>query len=353
VIQATVGSAQLLDWLRSSGAGEPSTGVLPSAAERDELERAERDLMRARFDRAREQIALAREQAPPPSTLRPRSPRAGGDRRWPPSAPWAEVTPELMMGAIEDGGCLWVRNLLAPALVRELVAGVDRAFSRFDELYAAGRLTIDETVETPPTGPWYSLFLPEPAPMHALRPWARADGGLYTGDSPRFARTWFDTLRTSGLLGCIARIFGERPVTSLDKAALRRVAAGTGIEWHQDGAFLGPDTGAINVWVALTDCTDAPGLEIVPRRLEGIVETGTGGATYDWSVGPDVVAELTRDAPVARPAFRAGDALVFDGMLLHRTAQEPPPLPRVRHAIETWFFRPSRFPAQQQVPLAF
>ena len=144
------------------------------------------------------------------------------------------------------------------------------------------------------SGPEAAADAPD-APLGACR-WRALQG-----DSPRLSRMWFEVVRTSGLLGCITQIFGERPITSLDKATLRRINAGAGIEWHQDGAFLGPGSGAINVWVELTDCTDASGLEIVPRRFDRIVETGTGGSTYDWFVGPEVVDEFTRDVRVQRP----------------------------------------------------
>ncbi len=61
---------------------------------------------------------------------------------------------------------------------------------------------------------------------------------------------------------------------------------------------------------------------------------------------------LTASSPVVQPHFRPGDALFFDGLLLHRSTQPPPALPGRRYAIETWFFRPSRFPAHQEVPLS-
>lgn len=308
--------------------------------------------MVARFERAREQIDRAAARPPGSADLQAESHRRGGDDRWPPKAQWRDATPELMVGAIQDSGCLWVQEFLGPDLVAALVEGIDRAFAGYDAVDAEGGITFESAADAESHDPWFSLFVPETAPMHATRPWLRAGGGLYTGDSPRLARIWFDAVRASGLLGRVARIFGERPITSLDKAALRRISPGDGIEWHQDGAFLGADSGAINVWVALTDCEDAPGLEIVPRRFDRIVETGTGGATYDWSVGPEVVAAFARETPVERPRFKAGDALVFDGMLLHRTAQDHQPVSRPRYAIETWFFRPSRFPAHQQVPLA-
>jgi len=44
-----------------------------------------------------------------------------------------------------------------------------------------------------------------------------------------------------------------------------------------------------------------------------------------------------------RPEFRPGDALLFDHMLLHRTAVDPDMSER-RYAIEAWFTAPSAYP---------
>ena len=106
------------------------------------------------------------------------------------------------------------------------------------------------------------------------------------------------------------------------------------------------------MWVALSDCgVDSPGIDLLPRRFDQIVETGTGGAIFDWAVGPAVVEHLAVDTPVVRPEFHAGDALLFDDLFLHRTGIEPT-MTRPRYAIEAWFFAPSSYPAGQ-VPLVW
>ena len=64
-----------------------------------------------------------------------------------------------------------------------------------------------------------------------------------------------------------------------------------------------------------------------------------------------VVDRVSESTPVSRPAFEAGDVLVFDDLFLHRTAVDPE-MPRLRHAIETWFFAPSRLPIDA-TPLLF
>jgi len=118
-------------------------------------------------------------------------------------------------------------------------------------------------------------------------------------------------------------------------------------DWHQDGSFLGKDVRSVNLWVALSPCgRDASGLDLMPRRIPYIVETGTQGATFDWAVGPGTVEILAQDTPVASPEFAAGDALLFDHLYLHRTSL-PPNRSKTRWAIESWMFAPSCYPADQ------
>jgi len=145
------------------------------------------------------------------------------------------------------------------------------------------------------------------------------------------------------------------------KCTLRRVAAsrsdpgharGSGeVGWHQDGAFMGLDIRTLDVWLSLSSCgRDAAGLDIVSRRLDEIVETGTTGARYDWTVAPDV-AERAAQGSIVSPLFEPGDALLFDHLLLHRTSLHPG-MVRDRYAIETWFAAASSYPCDQ-LPMAY
>jgi hypothetical protein len=151
----------------------------------------------------------------------------------------------------------------------------------------------------------------------------------------------------------ITAYLGERPVLSVNKCTLRRVGTEPGnANWHQDGAFLGDGIRSLNVWMSLSHCgVDAPGLDVVPRRFDEVLETGTEGAIFPWTVGPGVVERVSAESPVCRPTFEPGDVLLFDDFFLHRTAAEPT-MPRQRHAIETWFFAPSAYP-DGQIPLVF
>jgi hypothetical protein len=104
--------------------------------------------------------------------------------------------------------------------------------------------------------------------------------------------------------------------------------------------------------MSLSHCgLDAPGLDVVPRRFERVVDTGTDGAMFPWTVGPGAIERLAAEAPVCRPRFEPGDVLLFDELFLHRTAVDPR-MTRPRHSIETWFFAPSAYP-ERQIPLVF
>jgi hypothetical protein len=273
----------------------------------------------------------------------------GLDRDSPARIP--EVTPveldaDLLRRNLLANGSLCVRGLLDEDQVAMFVAGIDMVLSVRAEGPAAG-LTKHRDQS------WFAaLPLPTDEAQSLGRHWVAGSGGVLAVDSPRLLFHLFETYEAVGLRNAAADYLGERPVLSANKCTLRRVPLTSNTDWHQDGAFLGRGIRALNVWIALTDCgVDAPGMDLLPRRLDHLVETGTGGAIFDWAVGPAVVEKLAVDAPVVRPEFRAGDALLFDDMFLHRTAIEPT-MTRPRYAIESWFFAPTSYPSGQ-VPLVW
>ena len=142
------------------------------------------------------------------------------------------------------------------------------------------------------------------------RNWVRASGAVWTVDSPRMLFELTELRRETGIARLVTEYLGERPALSANKCTLRRVPVDTATNWHQDGAFLGAEVRTLNLWLALTAVDDdTPGLEIVPRRLDSLLPTGTEGAMFDWSVSPDVVAEVGRrtrpsSGPTSLPATR-------------------------------------------------
>lgn len=275
-----------------------------------------------------------------------------GAADWPPRPATAatagipEIAVESLDGdSIRDGivghGALRVNGLVSPACVAELVAGIDAALEAADGIGRSGSAL-----------PWFHPFPSDPddADTKYERSFVFHGGGIWTADSPRMLFKVLGALEEVGLIAAIRDYFGEAAAVSLKKSTLRVVSPEGDSNWHQDGAFLGDDIRACNLWLALSPCgVDAPTLDVVPRRFDRLVETGTGGAYFDWSVGEETVAEVAGSDGVVRMTFEAGDALLFDDLFLHRTGLGPT-MTEPRYAIESWFFARTGYP-MDQVPL--
>ncbi len=255
---------------------------------------------------------------------------------------------QLDAGALRDGlarsGCLLVRGLVTPERARGLAAGIDSVLEAYDA-------SIGGSSDVDPE--WYDPHaMPDregsnlPEDVH--RQFLRSRGSMWVADSPRLLFELFEYVDDMGLGALMTEFLGERPLLSGIKATLRRMPPDVDVDgrWHQDGSFLGQGVGAVNIWLALTRCgTDAPGLDIVPKRLDGVVSRDES-SRYDWALSDDAVLSTAADVPIVRPEFEAGDALLFDHVLLHRTGTSPG-MTRERHAIESWFFAPSAYPTDQ------
>jgi hypothetical protein len=265
-----------------------------------------------------------------------------------------DLTPELLRAAILRRGCLLIRGLVARDDAVRLAGEIDRVYASRDARLA-GRWRRDRA--------YFDEFEPDPRfELDTLREFVHGGAGVMAADSPRVMLDVLDVFEQAGLRRLATGYLGERPAISVDKCLLRRVSpdlfgqseGSNGAKpsaWHQDGAFLG-DVRALNVWLSLSRCGDeAPGLDIVPRRLDRIVPTGTAGAAFDWSVSQTIAEDVSEGVGIVRPVFEPGDILLFDEMFLHSTAAEPG-MPNSRYAVESWFFAPSGFP-RQYAPLAF
>ena len=110
---------------------------------------------------------------------------------------------------------------------------------------------------------------------------------------------------------------GRQPQLIASQCWVRRARPPHG--WHQDGALhhdfvSGPLLVMLTCWIPLVRCgRDAPGLEWVEPTLDTLLKP----------------SELTDDAVQTRftrfvqPEFAAGEAVLFDGGLLHRTHTTP------------------------------
>ncbi len=241
----------------------------------------------------------------------------------------------LKSGLLRNGHVL-VRGLVPPARVERLRTAVQQAFHAAEVAYAGG--------PTSETLPWCDPL--EGIPQGDEHRFAvRAAQGILACDSPRALFELTETLHDLGLDDLIASYFGERPALSAKKCTLRRADASDvrvrHASWHQDGAFLGDGIRTLNLWFALTRCgTDAPGMEMVPARLDNLLSRGGAGAHFDWTVSTETLRRELPGVSIWRPEFEEGDVLFFDHLFLHRTAAYEH-MANLRYAIESWFFAPS------------
>lgn len=269
-----------------------------------------------------------------------------------PEASVADLSAELLGGAIVHHGCLLVRGLMDQGTVQNLVHGIDCAV-------AAAQAQMNGDKAYHPTDGWYwPTHLPsDPQSERSLPLWRRLGGArkimmqshsVMLADSPRNFAQVVALLNRAGVKQIVGEYLGEAPAVSVKKSALRKVPPrDTPGDWHQDGAFLGADkVRTINLWVALSDCGErASGLDIIPRRFGHLAETATEGAYFHWSVGHAVAMREAGASGYVTPNFAAGDALFFDQWLLHRTSGRPG-FTESRYALENWMFAPSMFPME-------
>jgi hypothetical protein len=295
-------------------------------ANRDERDRdRERRLIRLRH---RAGIKLLAEAGSRPDQPSPTADLPGTNGSSLPDIAPADLTAELLRA-----------GMLRDAL--RMAEDIDRAFEERAALQDGGSVP----------DPYYEEFEPDSGFGLAEREWVRDGGGVLAADCPKVMFDLIDLFDRSGLRQIVTEYLGERSAMSMNKSTLRRARPDDGGTWHQDGAFMG-DVRALNIWLSLSHCgDDAPGLDVVPRRLDHIVPTGTEGAIFDWSVAPAVAEESAGQSGIVRPIFEPGDVLMFDELCLHSTALDPA-MTKTRYAVESWFFGPSAFPADY-VPLAF
>src|SRR5262249_61809693 len=149
--------------------------------------------------------------------------------------------------------------------------------------------------------------------------------GVLAAGAPRAFFEFLETVREIGLDRIIAGYFGERPALSIEKTTLRRSDASLHQStWHQDGAFLGMDIRTVDAWIALSRCgREAPGLDVIPIRLERVLPTGEAGAYFQWAGSAETITPEPPRAPGWRPEVGEGGARLF----CHQPFAPPAPAP--------------------------
>ena len=250
-----------------------------------------------------------------------------------------ELTVGILRKAMLTHGALLVRGLVDRDRAERYASGIDEAYASRSYSGSAGT---------------YAPFIPEPpyGPIDEFRPWIEESGGLLAVDCPDLHAEMIEFFREAGLKEVADEYLGGPAVISAHKTTLRKVEPGTKPGWHQDGAFMG-QVRSLNLWLALSRCGDiAPGMDVLPARLEEFIATGGEGTSVANQVSQSDAEAAARSAGVeiVRPVFEPGDALIFDEMFLHATAADAE-MEKPRYAIESWFFTPAALPPGY-VPIA-
>ncbi len=340
--------------LKSSGRYAEAIELLTTANRQAASFELERRLVELRYDAFQHDYTAARQDGPvepiadPLSGLEDVPDPFTRFKGRPPEVTLDELTLDALKLGIKHHGCLVVRGLVGPSRVQRIADLIARSWE------SAGRF-IKHRDSVPDD--WYAPFSKGGDRMGYGRVWARKEGTLYAGDCPRAFFELLEAFREAQIDELAREYYGERVAISLQKCALRYIEPKPAQQiplsmWHQDGKFLGEGIEALNVWIAFSEAgVDAPGIDVVPRRLESIVETGTDSAGFDWVVGEEVVRKVAEDTPPLTPSFQPGDAIIFDRLFLH-TSSFGPSMTQRRLSSETWFIAESTYPADNWAPLA-
>jgi hypothetical protein len=246
-----------------------------------------------------------------------------------------QLSVERLRSGIMHHGSLIVRGLANGDQVEQLTRDIEKALVAFDT-HAAGR-------NHPDLADWFQPFTQDEKSNRRVR---RKRGAVLAVDSPPALFDLVETFDHAGADRLVRDYFAEPPMMLAKKVVLRRVPPHDLVTggWHQDGAFMGVGIRSLNIWLSLSHCgDDAPGLDVVGRRFDDLVEMGGEGTFNAWATNPRA-AERAGAGAVVRPIFEPGDALLLDHLTLHRTAADAD-MTNDRYAIETWLFAPSTYAA--------
>jgi hypothetical protein len=334
---ALVGNGRYLDAL----------DTLTLANRRERSMEADRRLVRLRHDAFLELDQPHRATAWPPSLRDP----------YPQTTDLVEMradvlTPDVVGGAILHHGCVLVRGLLPRDVAAHLAARTDLAFGA-QERWRQG--VEQGGAEDSAADPWFEPFTPDPRyaidPVHLpLTRMNRESCRVLLVDSPPVMFEVLEALERVGVRRLLTAYLGARPVMTVSRSVLRRLPRQPRtLGWHQDASIFGRPSPSLNCWIAFSDCgDDAPGIEVVPRRVDDVIATPANRAL---SRGAVALTPLSAPLRGVAPTFAPGDALVFDDLLVHRTTMNAR-MTQTRYSMENWCFSAQGLPPHN-APIVF
>ncbi len=268
-----------------------------------------------------------------------------------PEVDYADFTDQALLSAMASSGCLIVRGFFDANVADTYKPLIDQMLdAAYGEASEGNSDPVEQTLHNPPEA--LSTLIPKNVWANS-RGFHRRSGSVMCVESSGICEQLIELYDSRNLRSIAENYLGEAPCLSALKWVLRRSKLPINpAGWHQDGAFMGEDINSLNMWLALDHCggdSGAPGLDVVPMRLREIVGAGEDDAALSWSVGDGAVSQKFGADQLVSPVFKPGDVFFFDHFLLHRT-QYAETFPRLRYAIETWFFGAKNFP-KNQIPM--
>jgi hypothetical protein len=246
--------------------------------------------------------------------------------------PADELSVEKLGGAIQHHGCLVVRGLMPRPTVDRLVDAIERALQAQEASHNGA--PVSETT------PWFA-----PHPDYPVTPRTIDKNRVFLADSPRAMFEVAEAFRETGIDSLAAEYLGDRPVMTDKKWMLWRMDRSADVfTFHQEASvFNAGPVRTVNICVALSECgVTSPGFQFYPCRMDQIAEPDPN-ELYRFALDPETIARISGDTAVAAPLYDAGDAVLFDEYLLHRTKSSNE-MSDVRYSVESWMFAPCGHP---------
>ncbi len=242
---------------------------------------------------------------------------------------------KLAIRYLEVAGCFVVRNAIDVGFLKKLRKKADVVYEKYDN--QVSRTTIDNNFYE---GLYrYGHIRFQHLAEHNEKP-----------DNP-FVYAVENVVHSPAVLPVVGSLGESIAVLPRNSLFRRKIpAVQRPIPFHQDAYFLGLGVGAVvNFWIPLVDCgSDAPGLELIPKRLDHlfkIYSPGTEEVSYDSAAIPETVIQThLGSTDTLCPIMKIGDAIAFLSTTLHRTF-ETPGMTRPRINIEMRFCSRALLPA--------
>lgn len=258
----------------------------------------------------------------------------------------------LLASAMRHHGALIIRGLLEKSQAGSIRTMMDKAMEVAEKV--AGDKKSDSQSAMNDNAAWFydgPALIAKRGQMH--KSFLASTGSLELLRSPKVSAHVLEIFESLGLRSLFASYFGDESCVSLKKSVMRRVEPLLSPpDWHQDGAFMSGSIKSLNLWVALTKCGEqqlAPGIDLIPKRLFDVLDPGTDGANFTWSLSNQTVRSTFEDVGPITPVFNEGDAIIFDHLNLHATSFGAH-YTDTRYALETWFFANQHAP-ENQIPV--